>query len=43
MDIDFYSGSYDSLVIPESSIIYCDPPYENTAKYSKDGFNSAEF
>lgn len=34
--------SYLSLEIPPNSIIYCDPPYENTTKY-KDGFNHLEF
>ena len=43
LDVDFYSGSYDTLEIPDNSIIYCDPPYANTAKYNKDGFNSARF
>lgn len=43
MGIDFYSESYDSLIIPNNSIIYCDPPYTNTSKYNKEEFNSAEF
>jgi len=30
------------LKIPKNSIIYCDPPYENTTKY-KDSFDHAEF
>jgi len=25
--------SYNELVIPDNSIIYCDPPYNNTTKY----------
>jgi DNA adenine methylase len=29
----FKSGSYLELVIPEKSLIYCDPPYANTKKY----------
>ena len=29
----FIESSFLSLEIPKSSIIYCDPPYENTAKY----------
>lgn len=33
-EIKFVHTSYSDLRIPESSIIYCDPPYENTAKYS---------
>ncbi|AUR88541.1 D12 class N6 adenine-specific DNA methyltransferase [Vibrio phage 1.115.B._10N.222.49.B11] len=36
------SCSYDKLLIPDSSIIYCDPPYAGTLKY-KDDFNSHEF
>ena len=32
--INFTSESYDDLLIPPNSIIYCDPPYENTKKYS---------
>jgi len=43
MDVDFYSGSYDSLLIPNNSIIYCDPPYANTTKYNKDSFDSIKF
>lgn len=34
--IEFYHGSYDTFSsYPDSSIIYCDPPYRNTTKYSK--------
>ena len=29
----FRLSSYDELEIPNESIIYCDPPYANTAKY----------
>lgn len=32
-DVDFYLSDYSSLVIPDQSIIYCDPPYENTKQY----------
>lgn len=28
--VEFYSGSYDELVIPERSIVYCDIPYKAT-------------
>lgn len=34
--------SYDELDIPSNSIIYCDPPYNNTTKY-KGGFDSDKF
>ena len=30
----FKQASYDMLEIPDSSIIYCDPPYANTTNYS---------
>ena len=31
-DVEFHSGSYEELLIPKRSLIYCDPPYLNTAK-----------
>ena len=40
--VHFSCLPYSEMVIPENSIIYCDPPYENTTKYSND-FNHAEF
>lgn len=33
-NIDFYNLTYNELIIPENSIIYCDPPYKNTTKYT---------
>ena len=41
-DITFECCSYDELIIPDNSIIYCDPPYQNTTKY-KDDFDSDKF
>lgn len=41
-DVKFFCGSYDDFIFPEKSIIYCDPPYENTTKY-KDKFNHKKF
>ena len=32
--INFYCGQYYGLVLPKQSIIYCDPPYAGTKKYS---------
>lgn len=32
-DILIYNKNYDDFPIPPNSIIYCDPPYENTTKY----------
>ncbi len=38
--IKFFNLNYLDLVIPDNSIIYCDPPYENTYKYDA---NKKEF
>lgn len=40
--VQFTYSSYDELEIPHSSIIYCDPPYENTTMY-KDKFEHNKF
>ena len=42
--VQFIYSSYFDLNIPDKSIIYCDPPYENTKQYStsKD-FNHSKF
>lgn len=42
-DIVFYNDGYETLVIPDKSIIYCDPPYANTTKYGKVEFDSDRF
>ena len=41
-DVLFYCCNYWELDIPNNSIIYCDPPYENTTKY-KDKFDHTKF
>lgn len=44
--IEFRSGDYKNLIIPENSIIYCDPPYSGTKEYlaaKRAGFDSQEF
>jgi len=41
-NVGFVNGSYDSFVIPNNSLLYCDPPYANTTKY-KDDFNHEKF
>jgi len=41
-DVLFYCCDYWELNIPANSIIYCDPPYENTTKY-KDAFDHTKF
>ena len=38
----FKTSKYQDLKIPKNSLIYCDPPYENTTKY-KDKFDHKEF
>ena len=40
--VEFRSGDYRNLQIPEESIIYCDPPYMNTKCYIK-GLSHEEF
>lgn len=39
----FHCCSYDMLAIPPNSIIYCDPPYAGTTKYSTGGFDHTAF
>jgi DNA adenine methylase len=42
--VEFSSGNYNEIIIPNNSILYCDIPYEGTKQYatSKD-FNYLEF
>lgn len=42
-DVSFICEDYNKLQIPENSLIYCDPPYQNTAKYKTGDFNHNEF
>ena len=41
-DVTFIHSGYKDLKIPDNSLIYCDPPYENTTSY-KDAFNHSDF
>ena len=41
--VTFIHSSYKDLAIPANSIIYCDPPYENTESYKNKSFNHSEF
>lgn len=41
-DVNLIHSNYYDLVIPENSLIYCDPPYQNTTDY-KSKFNHDEF
>lgn len=40
--VEFCSGDYKNLQIPDESVIYCDPPYMNTLGYT-DGIDHDEF
>jgi DNA adenine methylase len=40
--LTFYRKSYEQIEIKENSIIYCDPPYKNTADY-QNSFNTEKF
>lgn len=42
-NIWFCCDSYDRLIIPENSLIYCDPPYANTTGYATGDFSSPDF
>lgn len=39
----FENNSCYELVIPPKSIVYCDPPYQNTKRYAARDFNYQEF
>jgi len=42
LTVDFSYSDYRDIIIPDNSIVYCDPPYAGTTKY-KDDFDSKEF
>jgi DNA adenine methylase len=43
-DVQFFNVSYNNLIIPENSIVYCDPPYAMTTEYNgTDTFNHFDF
>lgn len=42
LGVNFTRQDYKTLIIPDGSVVYCDPPYANTTKYSSD-FNHVEF
>lgn len=43
LGVDFVCGSYRDVVIPDSSIIYLDPPYRDTTGYSTGGIDYEDF
>lgn len=42
--VEFSSGNYNEVIIPDNSILYCDIPYKNTKQYSTSkNFNHSNF
>ena len=41
-NIEFVCSDYQDLVIPDNSLIYCDPPYQGVFDYGS-GFDSGKF
>lgn len=43
-DVIFSTSSYEEMIIPRNSIIYCDPPYAHTIRYrGQKAFNTTKF
>ena len=42
-NLSYENLSYENLSFDENSVIYCDPPYSNTAEYKEGGFDSDKF
>lgn len=43
MDAKFTCKDYRGVELPESCVVYADPPYNNTTGYGKEKFNSDDF
>lgn len=41
--VNFFCGSYDKFTYPKNSLIYADPPYAGTTKYTTNKFNHEAF
>ena len=41
--LEINCGSYLDYQYKEGDVVYCDPPYEGTAQYDKNGFNHKQF
>ena len=41
--LEINCGSYLDYQYREGDVVYCDPPYENTKQYDKDGFDHKQF
>lgn len=41
--LEITAKDYNEVSIPSGAVVYCDPPYQNTATYSEAGFNHDKF
>lgn len=41
--LEINCGNYLNFEYQDGDVVYCDPPYEGTAKYEKGGFDHSEF
>ena len=41
--LEINCGSYEDYQYKDGDVVFLDPPYENTTKYSEDGFNHKKF
>jgi len=41
--LEITNDTYLNYKYIDGDIVYCDPPYENTTKYDKDGFDHKQF
>lgn len=39
----FLCMNYKDVIVPDDSVVYCDPPYIDTTKYTTGNFNHKEF
>lgn len=42
-NIEFNCSSFEDIVVPKGSVIYCDPPYKGTTKYKTEQFPYERF
>ena len=43
LGIELNCGSYEEYHYQDGDVVYCDPPYEGTARYAKSGFDHTGF
>ena len=41
--VQFIHANYTDIILPDRSIVYCDPPYKGTTKYATDTFDYDKF